>query len=344
MVPMNPGMTRAMAATNAHVEAQRLEMEAESNTSDGRKKVAEAKLAERERKESDWLGRVIIDRGNGWKPIWGTAEDQELRIYTLVDGGEHRFWGIKPIGMGIDDFWDEYDPEVRRYEDRQQETPMNPDAPIGPLIGEPPRSFPPSQKVVAKPKKRQEAPEINPTQRVRKSITVSTSSKAKNSTRKSLADKIDAGQLTLEDQVREVAETAPASGRSTRNKKAIPASDAQQAATKDEGSAPSKRPRGRPIVKPKPVANNKDALSSSRPRGRPPIKEKLAQKPSRQKRTTAVKGKLVEKPPKQQKSTAVKGNARVTKSSQTERRPSKPRSTHKMRTRREGPAERLQLP
>ena len=46
--------------------------------------------------------------------------------------------------MGIDDFWDKYDPEVRRYEDRQQETPVNPDAPTGPLIGEPlgAREFP----------------------------------------------------------------------------------------------------------------------------------------------------------------------------------------------------------
>ena len=129
--------------------------------------------------------------------------------------------------------------------------------------------------------------------------------------------------------MREVAETAPAGGRSTRNKKAITASDAQQAATKDERTAPSQRPRGRPMVKQKPVTIKRDALSSRRPRGRPPVKEERAEETSSQKRTTAVKGKLVEKPPKQKKNTAVKGNARVTKSSQTERRLSIPRSTHK---------------
>lgn len=315
MVPWNPEMARSMAATNAHIEAQRLKMEAEMNTPEGRKKAAETKLAEKKRKEKDWFSRVIIDRGNGWKPIWGTAEDRELRIYTLVNGGKHRFWGIKPIGMGIFEFWDKYDPEVTRYEDRQQETPVDPDAPTGPLIGEPSRSLLSPTKAAAKPRKRQKTPEINHTHRVRKSN--KDSPKVNKNTRKSIADKFDAEHSRSEDQARE---TTGISGRSTRNKKAITASGAPQAPMKDGDSVPSKRPRGRP-----------------------PTKEKLSKKPPKQKKTPAVKEKLAEESPKQKKTPAVKGNARVTKSSQPKRRPAAP-STHKMRTRGEGPAELLRLP
>lgn len=318
LVPMTPEMQKAMLATNAHIEAQAAKAEAKINTSEGRKKAAEAELAERQRKKNNWASRVIIDRGNGWKPIWGTVEDEELKIYTLLDSGEHRFWGIKTVGMGIFDFWDKYDPEVRRCEDRQQETPMNPDAPTGPLIGEPPRSIPLSNKAATKLRKRQKTPEINDIHRVRKSN--KDSPKINKNARKSIADRFDAEHSRLEDQAQETIRTDAESGRSTRNKKATTASGAQQAATKDS-----------------------DSVLYKRPRGRPPIKEKLAKKSPKQKKTPAVKGKLAEKLPKQEKTPAVKGNARVTKSSQTKRRPSAP-STHKMRTRGEGPAELLQLP
>ncbi|CAD6568628.1 MAG: hypothetical protein ASARMPREDX12_001606 [Alectoria sarmentosa] len=304
MVPMNPDIMKGMAALTAHIEAQRAKVEPNLNTPEGRKRAAEVKLAEKKRKENNWLSRVIIDRGNGWKPIWGSAVDEELRIYTLVKSDEHRFWGIKPIGMGIDEFWEKNDPEVRRHEDRQQETPVDPNAPTGTLIGEPLRNTTPPKKVAAKQRRRQRTPEINPTHRIRKPSTVSTSSKMNKSTRKSLADKVDAVHSELEEQARDMTESTFATGRATRNKKVITASGAQQAATKLRASAPSERPRGRP----------------------------------------PVKGKLTEQSPKQEKTPAVKGNAKVTKSSQIKQRPSALPSTHKMRTRRKGPAELLQLP
>ena len=184
--PWDPEMARSMAATNAQIEAQRLKREAESNTLEGRRKASEAKLAEKKRKEDNWLSRVICDRGNGWKPVWGTAEDEESRIYTLVDSDEHRFWGIKPTGMGIDEFWEKYDPEVKRYDDRQQETPVNPDAPVGPLIDEPPK-IPPPTKAVAKPRQRRKTPEIDSAHKIRKSMV---KSQKINNTRKSLAHKL----------------------------------------------------------------------------------------------------------------------------------------------------------
>ncbi|CAF9940984.1 hypothetical protein IMSHALPRED_002239 [Imshaugia aleurites] len=313
---VDPTLQRMISDINADTEAKRLRIEAEVHTPEGRKKAAEEKLAERKMKERNWISRVIHDRGNGWKPIWGTAEDEELRIYTLVDGGEHRFWGIKPIGMGIDDFWEKYDPEVRRYEDRQQETPVNPDAPAGPLIGEPLRSLAP-EKAAARPRKRQKTPEISSTHRVQKST---------KKTRKSPAHKADAGHPRPEDQMQE-APTAPhASGMTTPKKIADPAPNAQQQPSEDGGSAPSTLPQGRPAPKAK-AATKEDTLASKRSRGRPPARRKPTERPPNQKRTLAVKG-----------------NARITKPTKKEwLRPSPP-SVHKMRTRREGPAEPLQLP
>ena len=320
--PWDPEMARSMAAKNAQVETLRLQREAESNTPKGRKKAADTKLAENRRKESDWLSRVIYDRGNGWKPIWGTAEDEELRIYTLLDSDEHRFWGIKPIGMGIDDFWEIHDPEVRRYDDRQQETPVNPDEPVGPLIGEPLRSLPPA-KTVTKPRQRQKTPEVNSTYKIRKSTP---KSQKITSTRKSLTHKVDAGNLDLENQMQQVPMTSHSGGRTTRAKVASTASSSQQKkGTEIEGSSRTKDPRPHLNANTK-VAEKKTTVTSKRPRGRPPAKEKLT-----------------ERPPKQKKTPAVKENARVTKPSQKKPRPLAP-STHQMRTRRAGPAELLSLP
>ena len=265
LVPMDPEMKKGMAAVNAHIDAQNAKAEPNLHTAEGRKKAAEAELAERQRKENDWLSRVIYDRGDGWKPIWGTAEDQELRIYTLAVGGAHRFWGIKPIGMGIDDFWDKYDPEVRRCEDRQQETPVNPDAPTGSLIGEPLRSSPPSNKAAANPRKRQKLSEVNPTHRVQKSNIKS--AKDKKITRKSLTHKVDAGHPKLEDQIQEAPVAEPTNDRSPRKKTAIIESGAHQESVTENGGSTTKRPRGRP-----------------------PTKGILVEKSSKQKKTTAVKG------------------------------------------------------
>lgn len=143
LTPLSPETARILRSTgnDKHWEAHYKQMEAEW----------EPDVREKER---NWAFRVILDRKNGWKPIWpDSAKDEELRIYTLLDTFEHRFWGIKPIGMTMDEFWHKYDPEVKRYHDRQQETPVNPDAPVGELIGEPPKSLT-TEETAAKPVKR----------------------------------------------------------------------------------------------------------------------------------------------------------------------------------------------
>lgn len=342
LIPEYPEVQRLMDAMDAEREMETRRKEIEMDTPENHQKAAEAKMAERERKRIDFhFGRAMSKHvREGWKQIGGDLKDEEIRVYT-TDYKQRRFWGIKPAGMVMYEFWEQNDPEISRYDDNIAITWANPlipppitasneDMPViwaGPGLNPdvtapelPTPEAPPPTKAAAKSKKRQRTPDVNPTHRVRKSATESP--KVKKNTRKSLADKVSAGDSRLEDQVREVPMAAPANGRPTRNKAAVIATDAEQkSATEDGGSVPTKRPRGRPATKTKPVAND-----SKRPRGRPP-----------------AKGKQVEKQSKQKKAPTVKGNARVTKSQKAKPRPSAP-STHKMRTRREGPAELLRLP
>lgn len=337
LVPMPPMMQRLVDRRNAEKEVERARKEAEMNTPENRQKAAEAEDAERKRKKFNFHYERGFPRfiAEGWKQLSGDFLDEEIRVYTVGDDGR-KFWGIKPAGTAMDDFWEHNDPEVSRYHDRTAETwvnalirppatylqdiwagkGLNPDvAPTEPPI---PKLTPPT-KATVKARKNQKLPTVNPTHRVTKSTT--NLPKVNQRTRKSLASKVDAGHSGLADQTREVVagarvDTTPKRARGRPATKAK--SDVQ-----DEIPSTPKRPRGRPPAKNKPAVNRKDV---KRPRGRPPAKEKL-----------------IETTPKQNKKTpAVKGNARVTKSSQKRARPSAP-STHKMRTRGEGPAEFLQL-
>ena len=336
------------------------------NTPENRQKAAEAEAAERERKRIQFhfsraLPTYMLE---GWKHIREDFADQEIRVYT-EDSGLRRFWGIKPAGIGMDEFWERTDPEIRRYDDRiaiTWEDPLipppvtayderialiwagqgrNPDSttPEPPVAKEPTRP-----KVAAKPKRRPKTPDVNPTHRVRKSTTES--SKVNKNTRKFLADNaalIASGAQqgpTTEDvdsatskrtRSRPVVKATPAAkddvSSTPKRPRGRPVVKATPAA-KDEVLPTPKRPRGRPAANPKPTAKDQDDLPPKRPRGRPPAKANPTKR---------------ERPSKQKKAPAVQGNARVTKPQQPPRRPLAP-STHKMRTRREGPAELLQLP
>lgn len=313
----DPTMQRMILEINADMEARRLR---EMNTPEGRKKAAEKAEAELAERRRSWEARCWALPLHGFIGIRDSAEDKEIKVYTRTYNLKHKFWGIKPVGMTIWDFWDIHDPEVNRYYHANQETPGSPEATATP----PPIDSPQRTKTTMKQRKRQNSSDINPTNRVRKSTTLSP--KVNKNSRKSLADKLDSGHSGLEHQMREVPTAVHASGRTSRKMLADTASSTQQQATINEGSAPSKLPQRRPTSKAKGAAKD-DALLSKRSRGRPPTKRKL---------TGGARN--------QNKTPAVKGNARVTKSQQTERRrPSAP-STHKMRTRGKGPAEPLQLP
>lgn len=298
----DPTLKRMASEMNAAMEAERSRKEAEMNTPEGRRMAAKAAETELARKQRAWGARAWALPLDGFKGIHDSAEDKELKVYTRTYDHKHKFWGIKPVGMTIWDFWDIHDPEVTRYYHANQETPATPEPS---KVAPPPTNSPQRTKLPAKSRRRQKSSDINPTHRVTKSTTP----KVINSTRKSLARKSDAGNSALEDQVRDVKGAVRARGRPTRNKPTEAVSGVQQKSAKAN-----------------PTVQDKISPQPKRPRGRPPTKEKSTGRPSNQKKIPAVKG-----------------DARVTKSSQKQSRPSAP-STHKMRTRRSGPAESLQPP
>ena len=337
LVPMPPVMQRLVDRINAEKDVERARKEAEMDTPENRQKAAEAEAAESKRKKFNFHYERGFPRfiAEGWKQISGDFLDEEIRVYTVGDDGR-KFWGIKPAGMAMDDFWEHNDPEVSRYHDRTAETwvnalirppatylreiwvgkGLNPDvAPTEPPIPKPT----PLTKATARPEKPQKPTTLEPTHRVTKSTM--NPPKVNQRTRKSLASKIDAGHSGLADQTRDVTAVAPV-GTTPKRTRGRPATKAKSNVRDTIISTP-KRPRGRPPAKNKPAVNTNDV---KRPRGRPPVKEKPVETTLNQKKKTP----------------AVKGNARVTKSSQKRTRPSVP-STHKMRTRGEGPAELLQL-
>lgn len=301
-VPCDPEMAKAIAATNAHIETQKSTREAEMNTPENRVLAAKQAEAELARKRRAWGNRAWALPLDGFKGIRDSAEDKELQIYTRTYDGKHKFWGVKPVGMTIWDFWIIHDPEVMRYHDANQETPATPEPST---VAPPPTNPRQRTESLAKSRRHQKTSDINPTHRVTKSTTP----KVINSTRKSLAHKVNAGNSALEDQVRDVKEAVRARGRPPQNKPAMTVSGVQQRSAKSQ-----------------PTVQDKITPQPKRPRGRPPTKEKLTGRPSDQKKVPAVKG-----------------NAKVTKSLQKQSRAPAP-STHQMRTRRSGPAEPLRLP
>ena len=339
-------LSRARRLVDEEDEVERARKELEMDTPENRQKTAEDRAAERERKKIAFgtraLPRHVME---GWTLSGGGRVEEEVKVYTRTYDWKHRFWGIKPIGMSLGDFWERHDPDVLRSHDAQQEFPLDPENPSGPLIGEPVKDLSSTAETVAKSRRRQKTPELNTTNKVRKPKAPSRKTN-KKSTRKSLADDTHAGPSRLEDEIPEEPTTAPITDGPSGSEKALPPPTPQhKPAPKDQAQqpAPTQRPRRHPgrTADPAPVTSAPQA--PKRPRGRPPkahpaTKNKDASTPKR------PRG----RPPGKGKSTAtVQGNARVTKSSPAEkqkgRRALAP-STHVMRTRGKGAAESLQLP
>ncbi|CAF9940988.1 hypothetical protein IMSHALPRED_002241 [Imshaugia aleurites] len=340
---MDPETQRLADRMDAEEDMERARKEAEMNTPENRRKAADAKVAERERKRINFhfCRALPTYMQDGWRHIRADEfTDQEIRVYTEANE-RRRFWGIKPAGMGIDEFWERNDPEVGRYDDRiamTWENPLipppitiysenkpviwagqgpNPDmAPPEPPIAEVPQPT----KAAAKSRRRQKTSDVNPLHRVKKST--ADSSKINKNTRNSLAD----NAALLPSGAPQEPATEDGSSAPAKRPRGRPSGTPKLAVT-DEPFTTPKRPRGRPAANPKPITKDQNELPIKRPRGRPPGKGNPAERG---------------RPSKQKKASAIQGNARITKSSQSERRPSAP-STHKMRTRREGPAELLKL-
>ena len=356
--PRDPGMQSIVDRMNAEKDIQTARKEAEMDTPENRQKAAESETAEKERKRIDFhFSRAMPTfLKEGWKHLREELTDDEVRVYT-TDYERRRFWGIKPAGMGMYEFWEQNDPEVGRYDDNIAITWANPLIPpivtehdqnnpdiwaglgVNPdsVPPEPPKANPPPPTKAAKSRRRQESPDTDPTHKIRKPKAPPPNNN-KRSTRKPLAGKTDAGHPRLEAQMPEEQEVAPASKRPSRKKTILTPPDPRpEPATEDEVSAPPKRTRGRPASKANPAPKNDTSLPPKRPRGRP-----AKAKPATKAKDASLPKRPRGRPPGKGKATAVQGNARVTKSSQSERRAVAP-SKHKMRTRGKGSAELLQL-
>ena len=368
LVPTDPETQRLMDVINAEKEIERSRKEREMDTPENRQKAAEAEAAERNRKRIDFHFKRAIPRclEEGWKHVRQELTNEEIRVYT-TDWKRRRFWGIKPAGVGMLEFWEVNDPEITRFYDNVAvtwEDPLvpppvtafdenmpviwagrgvNPDlTPPEPLVPE----APPATKV-AKTRRRQKTPEPNSTQRVRKSKAPSRKTNKKGA-RKSLADETDAGPSRLEDQIPEAPSATPATNGPSQNENILPPPTLQyEPAPKDQDQRPthSNRPRRHPAHTADPTSATSAPPPPKRTRGRPPKAH-----PATKTQDASTPQRPRGRPPGKGKSTpAVQGNARVTKSSSTSQ--TKPKgqralapSTHVMRTRGKGAAESLRLP
>ena len=344
----NGSISRQAWLANVEDGVDRARTQLETDTPENRQKTAEDRAAERERKKFAFdtraLPRYVME---GWTRFGGGQVDEEVKVYTRTKDWRHRFWGIKPIGMTLEEFWERHDPDVLRFHDSHQECPLDPENPSGPLIGEPVKDLPSTAEAVAKSRRRQKTPELNAIHKVRKPKGPSRKTN-KKSTRKSLAEETAAGSSRLGDQSPEEPDTAPITDSPSRNEKALPPPTPQhEPAPKDQDQdqlqATSKRPRRHPAHTADPAPATYTSQAPKRPRGRPrkahpATKKKDASTPKRPRGRPPGKGKPT---------AAVQGNARVTKPSASEnqkgRRALAP-STHVMRTRGKGAAESLQLP
>ena len=323
------------------------------NAPKDRGKGVETDMAERHRRKMDFHAFRAIPRfvEEGWKHLQEEFADEEIRVYT-IDNERRRFWGIKPAGIGMSDFWEQNDPEVERYHDiiavtwadpliRPSYNPMggvmpvvwagrgiNPDL----LPSNPPsaKASPPSK---AKNSKRgQKSPDVNATHKVRKTPKPPPKSK-KKTPQKFLADKLDAGHSRSKDQMPDEQEEAPASQRTSRSKRTLITPNAPpESATSNKNPTPSKHPRRHAASEANPIPKNDIPPVPKRPRGRP-----AKPKPASSNKDASLPKRPRGRPPGKAKGSAVKGNAGVTK-------PPPAPSNHKMRTRGKGAAKLMQLP
>ena len=266
--PWSPEMARSMAATIAQIEAQELKRKAEMETPEGRRKAAKGAEADRAEKRRRWGSRVCASPLHGFIGIfdYDSAKDKELQIYTRTYDLKHKFWGIKPAGMTVWDFWDIHDPEVTRYHHANHEIPANTE-----------KSVPPTDLIQhgnsnAKSRKRQS---VNIDLKHKVSKLAKSQTKSNKNRKTSSAHKVDSRVSVLGNiRTDEIKREAGASSKSTRNKMAITASGSEQ----DSRQA---KPTGQGnIISPQPKKG----------RGHPPAKEKSTKRKSNQEKTSVVKG------------------------------------------------------
>ena len=226
------------------------------------------------------------------------ATANDVRIYTKLKSGEYKYWGVIDDDMDIEDFWAKFDPENTRYQDDNEDNPLEVESAENESFSNNPT---PRVSAAAGLERRQKTPQINPHHRVRKSPSVTP--QIEKRTRKSLAAKVGAGIAGLD--------------------KRVPGTSAAENLPVQASGKP--RGRGRP---------RKEQPSIPEPSG--PTTDLTPSTSAKRKRGRPAKTNFQSKPSAKQGKPAAKSNAKITKSKQKEQRSQVP-STHAMRTRAKGP-------
>ena len=125
------------------------------------------------------------------------ATDEDIRIYTQLDNGEYRYWGVQDLDETMQEFWARNDPDNTRERIAYQDS--GPLPTIAKLT--PSKSPPPRPRTASNSKRRQETPE-GPRHRFAKPAMVTPTSK--KSIRKSLASEIEDRDSTIDEQIQDI--------------------------------------------------------------------------------------------------------------------------------------------
>ena len=273
------------------------------------------------------------------------ATDEDIRIYTEAEGGEHRYWGVQDPDMTMEEFWARNDPDNTRE--------LLADQNSGPLpataTSTSSKSPSPRPHTASSPKRHQKTSAVSLKNRVAKAGIVTPASK--KGTQKSLASKIEGNHLDNHGQTRDIANSSiqertiaryPLEARrpdKAERSQTISGVNSSMSTPPTKETAAKGRPRQiQPGVIDSPPTKNAYPLTSrtehppKRKRGRP-AKEKHPTNSQDLHRSYVSNGK--------QKRPQAESKAKVTKAKLKNDRPTAP-SFHKMRTRARGPADNSQ--
>ncbi len=293
--------------------------------------------------------QAAIKRSAAWAKVYEGPEpgatDEDIRIYTKLEDGEYKYWGVKDLDMTMEEFWARNDPDNTRERIADQNS-----GPL-PATAKPTSSKSPSPqpRTASRSKRCQETPEGNPKHRVAKPTIVTPASK--KSKRKSLASKVEGRDPEIDEQIQDIASSSTKERTVAMYPSGAERADQAERSQSISGinsstSTPSTRKtaaRGRPRKIQPGVVDSASSKAADRPtsmredppkrkRGRP-AKEKYPTKSQDLHRSYGSNEK--------QKRPQAESKARVTKPKLKTDRPIAP-SFHKMRTRARGPAENFQ--
>ena len=261
------------------------------------------------------------------------ATSNDVRIYTKLKSGEYKYWGVIEDDMDMEDFWAKFDPEDTRYQDDNEDNPLD----IGSAETASPSNIPtPRIGVASGVERRQKTPQRNPQHRVQKSPSVTP--QINKRTRRSLGAKEGAEIAGPDKQVRDVPESSSKSRRSVAHLATVEESDAHATRPRRSGAAKNTSAKNPPVQTP----------GKPRGRGRPrkvqpsileptfPSTDLTSSTSAKRKRGRPAKTKSQSKSSAKPDRPAAEGKAKITKPKQRKRRSQAP-SIHAMRTRAKGP-------